>query len=435
MCSKAAGLHAALRAKEPSFPAGIIQGWRTPPVSPLRTTPLLSCALSCIIFPAMNIELLRNICKAPGAPGFESAIRTFIIQEIGSLVDSVEVDNMGNIIALKTGKDSSKTVMAAAHMDEIGFIVRHIDDQGFLRILPLGGFDPKTLTAQRVIVHGSKDLPGCMGVKPIHVMTAEERAKMPVVTDFFVDLGMTKEEVEKYVTVGDPITRDRELVEMGDCVNVKSLDNRAGCYVLIEALRAMKASGEKPAYDTYAVFSVQEEVGCRGAQVSALSIQPDFAFALDTTIAFDTPGAPAHEKCTELGRGVAIKVYDGTIITDRRMVDFMRNTAEKNGIPFQLELLAAGGTDAGSMQRYTAGGAVTGAISIPTRNVHQVIEMAHKADLQASVDLLHECLLELDAWDWGWGVASRKTRISGGREASGKGSAKKGAKASKKGKK
>ncbi len=359
----------------------------------------------------MNIELLRTICKVPGAPGFESAVRDMIISEITPLVDSIEIDNIGNVIALKKGKDSSQSIMAAAHMDEIGFIVRHIDDQGFLRILPLGGFDPKTLTAQRVIVHGTKDLPGCMGVKPIHVMSPEERAKMPAVTDFFIDLGMPKKEVEKYVSLGDSVTRERELVEMGDCVNVKSLDNRGGCFILIEALRAMQAAGERPAYDLYAVFSVQEEVGCRGAQVGALRIQPNFAFALDVTIAFDTPGAPAHEKCTELGKGAAIKVYDGTLITDRRMVDFMKSTADRNNIPCQLELLAAGGTDAGSMQRFTSGGAITGAISIPVRNVHQVIEMAHKTDIQASIDLLHECFLGLDAWNWSWGsteVAARK---------------------------
>lgn len=353
----------------------------------------------------MNIELLRSICKVPGAPGFESAVRDMIISEITPLVDSIEIDNIGNIVALKKGKDSSKTIMAAAHMDEIGFIVRHIDDQGFLRILPLGGFDPKTLTAQRVIVHGTKDLPGCMGAKPIHVMSPEERNKMPAVTDFFIDLGMPKKEVEKYVSLGDAVTRERDLLEMGECVNVKSLDNRGGCFILIEALRAMKAAGERPAYDLYAVFSVQEEVGCRGAQVGALKIQPDFAFALDVTIAFDTPGAPAHEKCTELGKGAAIKVYDGTLITDRRMVDFMKAAAERNDIPCQLELLAAGGTDAGSMQRFTSGGAITGAISIPVRNVHQVIEMAHKTDIQASIDLLHECFLELDSWNWSWGSA------------------------------
>lgn len=163
------------------------------------------------------------------------------------------------------GKDTEKTMMAAAHMDEIGFMVRHIDDKGFIKFLPLGGFDAKTLTAQRVIVHGKKDLIGVMGVKPIHVMSPAERTKLPEVTDFFIDLGMSKEEVEKYVSVGDSVTRERDLVEMGDCVNVKSLDNRAGCYVLIEALRAIKASKKKPSCNFVAAFTVQEEVGLRGA--------------------------------------------------------------------------------------------------------------------------------------------------------------------------
>ncbi|SEH78721.1 m42 glutamyl aminopeptidase [Akkermansia glycaniphila] len=355
----------------------------------------------------MNTELLRKVCQTPGAPGFENAIREFIIKEITPLVDSISVDNIGNVIAVKKGKDSSKSIMAAAHMDEIGFIVRHIDDKGFLRILPLGGFDPKTLTAQRVIVHGTKDLLGCMGAKPIHVMTPAERAKMPEVTDFFVDLGLPKEEVEKYVSVGDAITRERELTEMGDCINVKSLDNRAGCYILIETLRALKAAKTLPAYDLYAVFSVQEEVGCRGAQVGALQIQPDFAFALDVTIAYDTPGAGSHEMCTELGKGTAIKIYDSSLIADRRMVAFMKAVSEAENIPSQLELLAAGGTDAGSMQRFTAGGAIAGAISVPVRNVHQVIEMAHKIDLQASVDLLTACVSNLQQWDWNWGAENK----------------------------
>lgn len=355
----------------------------------------------------MNTELLRKVCQTPGAPGFENAIREFIIKEITPLVDSISVDNIGNVIAVKKGKDSSKSIMAAAHMDEIGFIVRHIDDKGFLRILPLGGFDPKTLTAQRVIVHGSKDLLGCMGAKPIHVMTPAERAKMPEVTDFFVDLGLPKEEVDKYVSVGDAITRERELTEMGACINVKSLDNRAGCYILIETLRALKASKTLPSYDLYAVFSVQEEVGCRGAQVGALKIQPDFAFALDVTIAYDTPGAGSHEMCTELGKGAAIKIYDSSLIADRRMVAFMKAVSEAENIPSQLELLAAGGTDAGSMQRFTAGGAIAGAISVPVRNVHQVIEMAHKNDLQASVDLLTACVSNLQQWDWNWGAENK----------------------------
>lgn len=350
----------------------------------------------------MNTELFKQLCEATGAPGFEYGIRDLIVELMTPLADSVKIDNMGNVTAFIKGKSSDKKIMSAAHMDEIGFIVRHIDENGFIRILPLGGFDPKTLTAQRVTVHGTKDLPGCMGVKPIHVMTVEERGKLPAVTDYVVDVGMGKEEVEKFVSVGDAITRVSDMVEMGDCLNVKSIDNRGGCYTLIEAVRAVKEAGEKPDYDLYAVFTVQEEVGLRGAHAATMEIQPDFAFALDTTIAFDTPGSGSHDKCTVLGKGTAVKVYDSSMVTDPRMVKYMAALGDEKKIPYQLELLAAGGTDAGAMQKLTAGGAVTGAVSIPVRNVHQSIEMAHKADIQASVDMLAACFTNLTRWDWSW---------------------------------
>lgn len=355
----------------------------------------------------MNIQLFKELCEASGAPGFEYGIRELILSEMTPLSDSVEVDNIGNVTCLIRGKSSDKKIMCAAHMDEIGFIVRHIDDNGFIRILPLGGFDPKTLTAQRVTVHGSKDLPGCMGVKPIHVMTPEERTKMPALTDYVVDLGLPKEEVEKYVSIGDAITRIGNLVEMGDCLNVKSIDNRGGCYMLIEAVRDIRSKGDLPDYDLYAVFTVQEEVGLRGAHAATLKIQPDFAFALDTTIAFDTPGSGAHDKCTVLGKGTAVKVYDGTLVTDSRMVKYMTALGKEKDIPYQLELLAAGGTDAGAMQKFTAGGAITGAVSIPVRNVHQSIEMANKSDIQASVDMLAACFTNLTRWDWSWQQKAR----------------------------
>lgn len=350
----------------------------------------------------MNVQLFKELCEATGAPGFEYGIRELIIREMTPMADSITVDNIGNVTCLIKGKSSERKIMCAAHMDEIGFIVRYIDDNGFIRILPLGGFDPKTLTAQRVVVHGTKDLPGCMGVKPIHVMTPDERSKMPAVTDYVVDLGMSKEEVEKYVSLGDSITRIGDLIEMGNCLNVKSIDNRGGCYMLIEAVRAILSASERPDYDLYAVFTVQEEVGLRGAQASTLKIQPDFAFALDTTIAFDTPGSGAHDKCTVLGKGAAIKVYDGTLITDNRMVKYMNALCAEKNIPSQLELLAAGGTDAGALQKFTAGGAIVGAVSIPVRNVHQSIEMADKVDIQASVDLLAACFTNLTRWDWSW---------------------------------
>ena len=361
----------------------------------------------------MNTSLFKKLCEASGASGFEYAIRELIVKEMMPLADDVTVDNIGNVTCLVRGESSDKKIMCAAHMDEIGFIVRHIDDQGFIRILPLGGFDPKTLTAQRVIVHGRKDLPGCMGVKPIHVMTPEERTKMPALTDYVVDVGMSKNEVEKYVSVGDAITRIGDMVEMGDCLNVKSIDNRGGCYVLIEAVRALRSAEVKPDFDLYAVFSVQEEVGLRGAQAATIRLQPDFAFALDTTIAFDTPGSAPHERCTVLGAGAGLKVYDGTLITDTRMVQYMRALAEEKKIPWQAELLAAGGTDAGALQKFTAGGSVTGAISIPVRNVHQSIEMASKKDIQACVDLLAACCSNLRRWDWSWKRAVRSLAPKG----------------------
>ena len=344
----------------------------------------------------VNTALLGTICETPGAPGHEQRVRELVLREIKKHADEISIDNMGNITALRKGKSSAKKVMIAVHMDEIGFIVTNIDDRGFLHFIPLGGFDPKTLTAQRVIVHGRKDVIGVMGSKPIHMMSPEERNKVVPIGDYFIDLGLPKKEVEKLVRVGDTVTRERALIEMGNCVNCKSLDNRVSVYILIEMLRTLK----KPAYDMYAVFTVQEEVGLRGVQASALAINPDFGFGLDTTIAFDVPGSKEHERVTELGKGTAIKVMDSSTICDYRMVEYMRQTAEKHKIPYQMELLPAGGTDTAGIQRYNAGGAIAGAVSIPTRHIHQVIEMCNKDDIAHSIQLLTKRVEEIHTYDW-----------------------------------
>jgi len=286
--------------------------------------------------------------------------------------------------------------MIAAHLDEIGFIVTHIDENGFIRFHTLGGFDPKTLTAQRVIIHGKKDIIGVMGTKPIHVMTSEEKTKLPKSTDYFIDTGIGRKEIEKIVSIGDPITRERELIEMGDCVNCKSIDNRVSVFVLIETLRTLKEN----AYDVYGVFTVQEEVGIRGANVAAHTINPDFGIGLDTTIAFDLPGAQNHEMVTKLGKGAAIKIMDASTICDYRMVEFMKKTASKNKINWQPEILTAGGTDTAGLQRMGKNGAISGAISIPTRHLHQVIEMANKDDISQCIKLLKACLESLDQFNW-----------------------------------
>jgi tetrahedral aminopeptidase len=345
----------------------------------------------------INTKLLAKICKTPGAPGFEKEVRKLVIDEVKDLVDDLQVDNLGNVYAIKKGKGDKK-IMIGAHMDEIGFMVTHIDDKGFIRFHTLGGFDPKTLTAQRVIIHGKKDIIGVMASKPIHVMTPDERNKVAKLSDYFIDTGLSKEEVEKHIKIGDPITREREFIEMGDCVNSKSLDNRLAVFILIETLRKLK--GKEVPYDIYGVFTVQEEVGIRGANVASMRINPDFGFGLDTTIAFDLPGAAAHEMITKLGEGTAIKIMDASTICDYRMVEFMKQTADKKKIKWQPEILTAGGTDTAGIQRMTEGGSIAGAVSIPTRHLHQVIEMAHKDDIQASIDLLTACCQGIDKFDW-----------------------------------
>lgn len=345
----------------------------------------------------LRFDLLKEICETPGAPGHEHRIRQLIQKIVKPLVNELYLDSMGSIVAVKKGKEDKK-VMIAAHMDEISFIVTHIDEEGFVRFHTLGGFDPKTLTAQRVIIHGKEDVLGVMGSKPIHLMKQEEKSKAPQISDYFIDTGMASDEVKKLVNVGDPITRERSLVEMGECVNGKSLDNRVSVYILIETLQAL-ADREVP-YDIYAVFTVQEEVGLRGAINSAGHINPDFGLGLDVTIAFDVPGAQPHEMVSKLGKGTAIKIMDGSTICDFRMVDFLKKQAEENEITWQPEVLPAGGTDTAGIQRFGKDGSIAGAISIPLRHIHQVIEMAHKDDIENTIKLLTKALENLHNHNW-----------------------------------
>jgi len=345
----------------------------------------------------INVELLKQICETPGAPGYEQRIRELVLEKVTPLADEVSIDPMGNVIAIKRG-NARKKAMVAAHMDEISFIVTHIDDDGFIRFHTLGGFDPKTLTSQRVIVHGTEDIIGVMGSKPIHLMKPEERSKAVPIEEYFIDTGRPAEEVKKIVTIGDTITRERELIEMGDCVNSKSLDNRVSVFILLEVMKELK-NVDLP-YDLYGVFTVQEEVGLRGAMAASRRVDPDFGFGLDVTIAFDVPGAQPHERVTCLGKGAAIKVLDGSTICDYRMVRYMKELANKENIPWQPEVLPKGGTDTAALQRYGKSASIAGAVSIPLRHIHQTIEMAHKKDVRDCIDLLKACIVNLDQYDW-----------------------------------
>jgi len=348
-------------------------------------------------FRMLNIELLRETTQIPGAPGYEHRIRSFIKEQIKDCVDELYTDPMGNLVALRKGKEDSK-LMIAAHMDEISFIVSHIDEDGFIKFQPLGGFDAKTLTAQRVIIHGKEDVMGVMGCKPIHIMTAEERAKPPKIEDYYIDTGLDAEELKQKVSIGAPITRERSFIEMGNNVNSKSIDNRISVYILIEALKELK--GKELPCSLYGVFTVQEEVGLRGATAATMGINPDFAINLDVTLACDVPGTAGHERITDLGKGTAIKIIDGRTICDYRMIEFMKKTAESKKIKYQLEVLPKGGTDTASMQQYAHGGSIAGGISIPCRYLHQVIEMVNKDDVRGTIDLLKSCILSLNDFNW-----------------------------------
>jgi len=342
------------------------------------------------------MELLKKLAETPGVPGHEDAIRALTKSELGKLCDSVKTDALGNVIgfrrarAPKGRRATGRKVMVVAHMDEIGFIVSHVEEKsGFLRIHPIGGFDPKTLIAQRVMVHGKRKLCGVIGSKPIHIMTPEDRKKLPEIGELHVDLGLPAKTVSANVAIGDMVTLEQSFLDLGECVTVKALDDRVGVYVMLEALRKLR----RHQVDIYAVGSVQEEVGLRGATASAFGVAPDIAIALDVTIACDVPGVSDDKKISRLGEGVAIKIMDSSFIASPKLVKKFQELARRRRIKHQMEILPRGGTDAGGVQR--AGGAVAAmTLSIPTRYVHSVVEMAHKKDIQAAISLL-TCFLEV----------------------------------------
>lgn len=334
------------------------------------------------------MDLLKQLSEVAGVPGREERVRDLIQKEIEGTVDSLRIDALGNLIAVKKAATAdAKRVMLSAHMDEIGFYVRHIDDKGFLRVHNVGGFDTRNLFARQVIVHASSGdvLLGVMNpaTKPVHIASAEERKKIPEIKDFSIDLGLDAATVKEKVNIGDMVTLRQEFLDLGDIVTGKALDDRANCWVLIETLKRLKA----PTAEVYAVFSVQEEVGLRGALTSAFGVEPDIGIALDTTLAVDTPGAPSEECVTELGKGVALKVMDSSSISTRWLLDDFIALAKEEEIPYQLEILPLGGTDAGAIQR-SRSGVPSLTLSIPSRYVHTVTEMVAKSDLEASVTLL-----------------------------------------------
>lgn len=334
----------------------------------------------------MNIDLLRRLTEAHGVPGQEDNIREIMRAEMEGICD-IRVDRMGNMHCVKPGRgDNPKKLMLAAHMDEIGFIVKHIDDKGFARIQPLGGFDPRQMFSQRVKVHTRGGmLNGLLSysTKPKHLLSEAEANKKPEIDNFFIDMGLSGDEAKAQVRLGDMVTMDRGFQEMGPLMTCKCMDDRVGVFIMIEAVKAAKDHD----VEIHAVATVQEEIGLRGASASGWAVAPDVVVALDITLANDIPGMPDQDKITCLGAGAAIKFMDSSLLCHPGVVNHFRDLAEKHSIPYQIEILPMGGTDAGGIQKLH-GGIPAFTLSIPTRYVHTVNETVHRDDVQACIDVL-----------------------------------------------
>jgi endoglucanase len=347
----------------------------------------------------MDIDLLRELCETPGVPGREERVRALIEDRIDDLFDEVVVDPMGSLICTRkptAGRRSRKAptrVMIAAHMDEIGFYVRHVDDKGFVWLNPAGGFDTRNLFSRRVLVcTEGGDHEGVMnpGGKPVHIASPEERKKVPAVEEFFVDLGMPAKTVARKVKIGDFVVMNEPFMEQPSKVVSKALDNRIACFAAIESMRKIarsRAAASKHAAEIVVVFTVQEEVGLRGATTSANAVQADVGIGLDTTLAVDTPGVNETMSVTKHGEGVGVMVQDSSMIADHGIVSDLCAVAEKKRIPYQRCILPRGGQDGSAIQR-SGRGARTAAVVCGTRYIHTVTESIDRRDLKAMIDLL-----------------------------------------------
>ncbi|MFC4549422.1 MULTISPECIES: M42 family metallopeptidase [Halorussus] len=329
-----------------------------------------------------DFELLRELTETSGVPGYEDRVRELVCREFEGAVDSVETDAMGNVVGTIEG-ESDYSVAVAAHMDEIGFMVRHVTEDGFLAVDPLGGWDPEVLRAQRVTVHAAEeDLTGVIGSIPTHVQDDDEGGLS--VEDVTVDLGLPVEEVEERVAVGDLVSMDQTTELMGDAVTGKALDDRVCLFAMLEAAGRI----ENPDVTVHFCATVQEELGVRGAPAVSVDVDPDLAVALDVTVANDIPAVEDEaDYVTELGGGAAIKLKDSSVVTTPKVHRRMRAVAEDRDIPHQTEILPSGATDTAGFQN-THGAKPVGAISVPTRYLHTVTETVHREDLAATIDLL-----------------------------------------------
>ncbi len=346
------------------------------------------------------IDSLKRLSNAHGISGHEDSIRAIMEAGLKPYVDELTTDKMGNLIG--TRKGSGPSIMIATHMDEIGLMVQYIDDKGFLKFVKIGGWFDPTLHSQRVMVHTKHGpVPGVIGSKPPHVMKEEDRKRPVKSEDMFIDVGATsREDAEKMgIGIGTPVSMDREVVALANGkITGKAFDNRAGCAILLEVMRQLADKNIKAT--VYAVGTVQEEVGLKGARTSAFSLDPDIALAVDTTISGDHPGIDKKDAAVEQGKGGVITVADASgrgLIASPKVLKWLTETADLKHIPYQPEVGDGGTTDATAIH-LTKTGIPSSVISVVTRYIHSPVEVVDTVDVKACVDLLVSSIETIDKY-------------------------------------
>ena len=343
-----------------------------------------------------GLNLIRELSLAFGPSGCEDAVRDIIIEQIKGDCDAYTVDKAGNLIGVIRGRgldydrENPRRIMLSAHMDEVGFMIRDITEEGYLKFGLVGGMDPRVLCGRHVIVGDKQKLHGVIASKAIHLQSAEERTKATPVKSMYIDIGAKdREEAKKHVSVGDYATFDSDFVTFGKdgcMMKGKALDDRAGCALLIEIMRNLHREPCNLPFDVCFAFTCCEEVGISGANVAAFGIQPDTAIILEATAVNDLPGA-GRNAVSKQGEGGTLTLADRGTIYDMGFIDFARQTAEQNGLKCQIKQTVTGGTDAAHIQRAMTGVRVLG-LSLPTRYIHSASNVARFEDFEQTRDLV-----------------------------------------------
>lgn len=338
-------------------------------------------------------KLLEELCLADGVSGDEAAVRELITEKIKDFCE-FSVDNLGNLICFRKGKKrAAKKIMVAAHMDEVGFILTSVKSDGTLSFAPVGGIDPSVVVGRQVKV-GKNKLSGTVGSAAIHNLSKDEREKAPEFSKLYIDIGAAdKCDAEKYVKPGDCVYFDSEFIEFGENrIKSKAIDDRAGCALMIRMIL------EEPEYDTYFVFNVQEEIGLRGAMVSAFSVQPDIAVVLEATTAADIDGVSGEKKVCSFGGGPVVSFMDRSTVYDKELYRLAFEIADENGIPCQTKTMIAGGNDSGAIH-ISGKGVRTIAVSVPCRYLHSPSCVIDYTDFENMYSLVKELLKRIGSDD------------------------------------